>query len=54
MFDSTRKQYQVFHQQLTAKVENNKNNFENDKIACDYAFARLKGTAATLTLPYIS
>jgi hypothetical protein len=54
MFDGTRKQYQVFHQQLTAKVENDKNDFENDKMACDYAFARLKGTAATLTLPYIS
>ncbi|KAK1919393.1 hypothetical protein P3342_009117 [Pyrenophora teres f. teres] len=54
MFDSTRKQYQVFYQQLTAKVENNKNNFENNKMACDYAFARLKGTAATLTLPYMN
>ncbi|KAK1917083.1 hypothetical protein P3342_001665 [Pyrenophora teres f. teres] len=54
MFDGTRKQYQVFYQQLTAKVENDKNDFENDKMACDYAFARLKGTAATLTLPYMN
>ncbi|KAK1918623.1 hypothetical protein P3342_001672 [Pyrenophora teres f. teres] len=54
MFDGTRKQYQVFYQQLTAKVENDKNDFEDDKMACDYAFARLKGTAATLTLPYMN
>jgi hypothetical protein len=54
MFDGTRKQYQVFYQQLTAKVENDKDDFESDKRACDYAFARLKGTAATLTLPYMN
>jgi hypothetical protein len=54
MFDGTRKQYQVFYQQLTAKVENDKDDFETDKRACDYAFARLKGTAATLTLPYMN
>jgi hypothetical protein len=53
-FDGTRKQYQVFYQQLTAKVENDKDDFESDKRACDYAFARLKGTAATLTLPYMN
>ena len=54
MFDGTRKQYPVFYQQLTAKVENDKDDFESDKKACDYAFARLKGTAATLTLPYMN
>jgi hypothetical protein len=54
MFDGTRKQYQVFSQQLCAKVENDKEDFESDKRACDYAFARLKGTAATLTLPYMN
>jgi hypothetical protein len=54
MFDGTRKQYQVFYQQLTAKVENDKDDFETDKRACDYAFARLRGTAATLTLPYMN
>jgi hypothetical protein len=54
MFDGTRKQYQVFYQQLTAKVENDKEDFGSHKTACDYAFARLKGTAATLTLPYMS
>jgi hypothetical protein len=54
MFDGTRKQYEVFHQQLHAKVENDKEDFESDKRACDYAFARLKGTAATLTLPYMN
>jgi hypothetical protein len=54
MFDGTRKQYQVFYQQLTAKVENDKDDFKSDKRACDYAFARLKGTAATLTLPYMN
>jgi len=54
MFDGIRKQYQVFYQQLTAKVENDKDDFETDKRACDYAFARLKGTAATLTLPYMN
>jgi hypothetical protein len=53
-FDGTRKQYQVFYQQLTAKVENDKDDFESDKRACDYAFARLKGTAATLSLPYMN
>jgi hypothetical protein len=54
MFDGTRKQYEVFHQQLTAKVENDKEDFGSHKRACDYAFARLKGTAATLTLPYMN
>jgi hypothetical protein len=54
MFDGTRKQYQVFSQQLCAKVENDKEDFESDKRVCDYAFARLKGTAATLTLPYMN
>ena len=54
MFDGTRKQYQVFYQQLTAKVENDKEDFESHKRACDYAFSRLKGTAATLTLPYMN
>jgi hypothetical protein len=54
MFDGTRKQYQVFHQQLTAKVDNDKDDFGSHKRACDYAFARLKGTAATLTLPYMN
>jgi len=54
MFDGTRKQYQVFYQQLTAKVENDKEDFGSHKRACDYAFARLKGTAATLTLPYMN
>jgi hypothetical protein len=54
MFDGTRKQYQVFYQQLTAKVENDKEDFVSHKTACDYAFARLKGTAATLTLPYMN
>ena len=54
MFDGNRKQYQVFHQQLTAKVKNDEKDFENNKIACDYAFARLKGSAATLTLPFMS
>jgi hypothetical protein len=54
MFDGTRKQYQVFYQQLCAKVENDKEDFESDKRACDYAFARLRSTAATLTLPYMN
>jgi hypothetical protein len=54
MFDGTRKQYQVFYQQLCAKVENDKEDFGSDKKACDYAFARLRGTAATLTLPYMN
>jgi hypothetical protein len=54
MFDGTRKQYQVFYQQLTAKVENNRDDFDSDKRLCNYAFARLKGTAATLMLPYMN
>jgi hypothetical protein len=54
MFDGTRKLYQVFYQQLTAKIENDKEDFGSHKRACDYAFGRLKGTAATLTLPYMN
>ena len=54
MFDGTRKQYQVLYQQLTAKVDNDKEDFRSYKRACDYAFARLKGTAATLTLLYMN
>jgi hypothetical protein len=54
IFDGNRKAYQVFHQQLVAKVSNDKDDFGSDKIACDYAFSRLKGSAATLTLPFLS
>lgn len=53
MFDGSRKMYQVFRQQLVAKVENDKDDLASDKVACDYSFSRLKGSAATLTLPFI-
>ena len=54
MFDGTRSKFPVFEQQLTAKVENDAEDFSTDKEACDYAFGRLKGTAASLVLPYMS
>ena len=53
MFDGTRSKFAVFEQQLTAKVENDKEDFENDKIAVDYAYSRMKGSGAALVLPYI-
>lgn len=54
MFDGNRDKFPVFYQQLTAKIENDKEDFENNKMACDYAFGRLKGQAASLTLPYMT
>ena len=53
MFDGTRSKFAAFEQQLMAKVENDKEDFENDKIAVDYAYSRMKGPGAALVLPYI-
>ncbi|KAF2743619.1 hypothetical protein M011DRAFT_379752, partial [Sporormia fimetaria CBS 119925] len=52
MFDGTRSKYAVSEQQLSAKVENDKHDFENDRVAIDYAYSRMKGSGAALVLPY--
>lgn len=53
MFDGTRSKFPIFIQQLTAKIENDQEDFSNEKAACDYAFGRLKDSAAQLMLPYM-
>ena len=53
MFNGTYSKFAVFKQQLTAKVEYNKEDFKNNKIAVDYAYSQIKDLGATLVLPYI-
>jgi len=53
-FNGDRKKFPVFYQQLTSKVANDKEDFKSDKVACDYAFSRLEGVAASLTLPLMA
>jgi len=53
-FSGDRKKFPIFYQQLTSKIANDKEDFKSDKVACDYAFSRLEGVAASLTLPLMA
>ena len=52
-FDGDKKKFPNWIYNMKSKLVHDKEDFDNERKACDYVFSRVKGTAATLIKPYL-